>query len=153
MKRSEMLTSLSHDHHQALRACQLLSRCDAESIDATREGFVRFWDPHQNHIKIEETILFPKFAEKAGEDDPMLTQALEAHRSIRELADRVITADAPTAEEMHELGEQLSTHVRFEERELFPAIEAAIPADEQPALLEALAHAETGPGWQPSRND
>ena len=36
---------------------------------------------------------------------------------------------------LRELGERLERHIRFEERELFPMIEAVLPADE----LERLA--------------
>lgn len=150
MKRSEMLTSLSHDHHQALRACQLLSRSDQESADLTRESFVRFWGPHQNHIRIEESILFPKFA-KYQADGELLERALKDHEAISALADDVITAETPSIDAMHALGEKLSEHVRFEERELFPAIEAAIPDDQQAALLAELAHTDSGPGWQPDQ--
>jgi hemerythrin superfamily protein len=151
MKRTEMLTSLSHDHHQALRVSQLLRRSETGDAEAVREGFEQFWGPHQNHIRLEEEVLFPKFAEFAAEDDPMLAQAFGDHGSIRALADAVLTPDAPPVEAMHQLAEVLHDHVRFEERDLFPAIEAAIPEDQQAALLAALEHADPGPGWQPGR--
>lgn len=152
MKRSEMLTSLSHDHHQALRVAQLLRRSQADDAGEVREGFEKFWGPHQDHIRIEEEVLFPKFAEGAGADDAMLSQAFADHGEIRALADKVLAPDEPPVEAMHELADVLTDHVRFEERELFPAIEAVIPPDQQPALLKALEHAETKPDWQPERH-
>lgn len=147
-----MLTSLSHDHHQALRVCQLLRRCDEEDAQEIREGFEKFWEPHLRHLQIEETVLFPKYAECGGADDPMLARALTDHATIHDLADRVVSAAEPPVDLMHDLGDAINDHVRFEERELFPEIENAIPADEQPQLMQALDHAETGPGWQPSRS-
>lgn len=149
MKRSEMLTTLSHDHHQALRMAQLLKRTDAENAAETREGFDRFWQLHQNHIRIEEQILFPKYVEFAGGEDPMVAQALADHATSGELATQILSADTPPVEQMQDLGAKLSDHVRFEERELFPAIEAAVPEDQQAALLSALDHADPGPDWQP----
>jgi hypothetical protein len=52
---------------------------------------------------------------------------------------------------MHVLAEKLTGHVRFEEREFFPVIEAAIPQQEQTKLIQALEHTETNPDWQPGR--
>lgn len=151
MERSEMLKSLSHDHHQALRMAQLMRRTDESNATEALEGFDRFWAQHQSHLQIEETVLFPKYAEFSGEGDPQLKQALGEHDEVRSLAETVLAADNPPLDTMHELAEALSDHVRFEERELFPAIESAIPEDQHAALLHALEHAETSPDWQPSR--
>lgn len=153
MKRSEMLTSLSHDHHQALRASQLLKRCDESDAVDVRDGFRGFWEPHVDHIRIEEEILFPKYAEFRGDDDPLLVQARDEHQRISALADAVLNTDPPPVEKMHQLGEVLHDHTRFEEREFFGVIEETIPVDQQPALMEALDHPDPGPDWQPPRND
>lgn len=151
MKRSEMLTSLSHDHHQALRMSQVLRRCTRENANEAREEFERFWAGHKNHIRVEEEILLPKFAEYRGEDDPMIARLLEEHATASKLADEVFEAADPPVETMHELAEVLHSHTRFEERELFLAIEEAVPEEEQTALMEALRHAETSPDWQHER--
>lgn len=144
-----MLTTLSHDHHQALRMSQLLKRTEAENAAETRESFDRFWRLHQNHIRIEEEILFPKYAEFVAGEDPMVAEALSDHQQTAELAAQILEAPAPPVQSMQALGQLLNDHVRFEERELFPAIEAAVPEDQQAALLKALDHADPGPGWQP----
>jgi hemerythrin-like domain-containing protein len=151
MERSEMLKSLSHDHHQALRVCQLMRRCDVQNASETRDAFVRFWQPHQIHIRIEEDVLFPKFAEFGGADHPMIERALAEHTDDGALARQVIESAEPPVETMHELAERLHDHVRFEERELFPEIERTVPESERAALLAALAHAETRADWQPGR--
>jgi hemerythrin superfamily protein len=138
MKRTEMLIPLSHDHHQGLRVTQLLRRSEAGDAAEVREGFERFWIPHQDHIRIEEEVLFPKFAEFVGDDDPMLVKAFAEHRTIGTLADEVLGPEEPPIDAMHRLADALTDHIRFEEREMFPAIEAAIPEDQQDALQKAL---------------
>jgi hemerythrin-like domain-containing protein len=47
---------------------------------------------------------------------------------------------------LRELGERLESHIRFEERELFPMIERALPDDELTGLGAAFARAEAGDG-------
>ena len=47
---------------------------------------------------------------------------------------------------LRELGERLERHIRFEERELFPMIEVALPDDELTQLGDAFARAEAGHG-------
>lgn len=149
MKRSEMLTTLSHDHHQALRMGQLLRRADAENAAETKDAFARFWELYLGHVRIEEEILFPKYGEFVGAGDAMVGEALEDHELARAFAEQILSSEQPPVEVMHELGEKLTAHVRFEERELFPAIEEAIPEDQQAELLKALDHADPGPDWQP----
>lgn len=153
MKRSEMLTTLSHDHHQALRASQLLKRCDEDDAAEVRAGFAGFWEPHKDHIRIEEEVLFPKYAEYRGDDDALLVQARGEHVRIEQLASEILDSDAAPVDKMHELGAVLHDHTRFEEREFFGAIEETIPAGEQPALMAALDHPDPGPDWQPPRHD
>lgn len=143
MKRSVMLTPLSRDHHHALRVCQVLRHCDAADAGEVRQEFARFWGPHRHHLHIEEEVLFLAFARHREGDDPMIGRALEDHATLRRLAERVLAADTPPVESMHELAGRLNDHVRFEERSLFPAIEAAIPAPEQAALSIALEHCRT----------
>ena len=43
---------------------------------------------------------------------------------------------------LHELGTRLADHVRLEERQLFPLIEAALPTTRLATVATALEHAE-----------
>ena len=45
-------------------------------------------------------------------------------------------------DDLHELGGLLADHVRVEERELFPLIEQAMPADDLAVVASALEQAE-----------
>ena len=48
----------------------------------------------------------------------------------------------PDPAALRELGERLESHIRFEERVLFPMIEEALPVDELERLGAAFARAE-----------
>jgi hemerythrin-like domain-containing protein len=58
--------------------------------------------------------------------DRRVTRVLTDHVEIRSRARRVATAEL---EELHELGERLTAHVRLEEDELFPLIEETLDSE------------------------
>jgi hemerythrin-like domain-containing protein len=47
-----------------------------------------------------------------------------------------------TLEDLHALGDLLHDHVRFEERQLFPAIEDSLNAEQLAKLVPAVEEAE-----------
>jgi hemerythrin-like domain-containing protein len=141
LKRSQELTPLSHDHHQALFAAQQLKR--AESPDAVRPAVVSFWEEHgRRHFTIEEEILLPGWiANDPGADPSMAVRVLTDHLTIRSDLRR-LEGDALPLEDVHALGARLEAHVRFEERELFPMIEARLDADAIAQLGAEIERAE-----------
>jgi hypothetical protein len=50
--------------------------------------------------------------------------------------------EGPPRERLHELGERLDAHVRYEERVLVPLIESALPDDELARVARALEEVE-----------
>lgn len=138
MKRSEALAILSRDHHQALVVAQKLNRSDDATAAAARTRFLEYWETEgRRHFQLEEELLLPAFATHADARHPLVLQVLGDHVAIRSKAAQVAASTEPDSEALHALGAELAAHVRLEERELFPVIEDAMPADE---LLE-LAHA------------
>ena len=121
MKRSAELSPLSHDHHVALAHALRLRRAsdeDAEAVIARFRAFLE--DDGIWHFAQEEALLAPVVpAEHAGLAARMCDEHVEILRRAERLAD---------AESARGLGELLSGHVRFEERELFPLLEAQLPA-------------------------
>lgn len=71
---------------------------------------------------------------------------LTEHVDLRSRGQELEASAAPDPAALHELGERLERHIRFEERELFPMIEAAVPDDELTRLGAAFARAEAGHG-------
>jgi hypothetical protein len=107
---------------------------------AARE-FLEFFDGHAiEHFRDEEERAFPLLLVGGAEPPEELGQALLEHARLRafahelraSLADGVMTADT-----LMRTGELLESHVRLEERQLFPMIEARAAA----LLADGLPHA------------
>jgi hemerythrin-like domain-containing protein len=141
MKRSEALEPLSHDHHQALFAAQKLRRAD--EVSAATAVFLEFWRGEgAAHFRIEEDILMPAWLDAAPDADRALAARMaDEHLTIRTLARRAERGELELVE-LRELGELLSAHVRFEERELFPRIEADLDGDAESSLMAEIERAE-----------
>ncbi|MGH2863068.1 MAG: hemerythrin domain-containing protein [Solirubrobacteraceae bacterium] len=139
MKRSEALAILSRDHHHALVVAQKLNRADGETADAARSRFLEYWDAEgRRHFQLEEELLLPAFAAHGDARHPLVLRVLGDHVAIRCKAARLASSAEPDTEALRELGVELAAHVRLEERELFPLIEDAMPADELLQLAQVL---------------
>jgi iron-sulfur cluster repair protein YtfE (RIC family) len=138
VRRSAALAILSRDHHQALFVAHRLRRADAQTAAVQRARFLDFWEREgRHHFQLEEELLLPAFAEYGDAYHPLLLRVLGDHVSIRAQANRLTAQPDAGTELLERLGTALATHVRLEERELFPLIEETIP----PAELLELAHA------------
>lgn len=145
-KRDPALIPLSHDHHHALVIAMLLRRATNDTAPGTRQAFLDFWRYEcSEHFRIEEQILFPAYAQNAGDDDPMLRRAHDDHEAIRRMADELAATESTTGARLEELGDTLSAHVRFEERELFPAIEQELSAERLARVGVEIAAVERPP--------
>lgn len=141
MKRHRALQPLSRDHHVALVAAQRLRRADEPA--QARDAFLAFWREHgAKHFRIEEEVLLPAFAAHADPDAECVARMLIDHARIRAAAARLADDADPPVETLHELGTMLERHVRLEEREVFPLIEAALPEAAAERLVEAVLAAE-----------
>jgi hemerythrin-like domain-containing protein len=143
VKRHRALQPLSRDHHVALVAAQRLRR--AMDGDAARDEFLAFWREHgARHFQVEEEVLLPAAAGWADPGTECVVRMLVDHVRIRAAAQRLEREPQPL-EALHELGTMLERHVRLEEREVFPLIEAAMPEDAADRLVAAVIEAERRP--------
>jgi uncharacterized cupin superfamily protein len=143
VKRSDALRVLSHQHHQGLFAALQLKRAGAETAGEARRVFLDFFEREgARHFRAEEELLMPAYARHAGFDDPGIVRVLTEHVDLRRRAQELEADADPNPSALHELGERLEGHIRFEERELFPMIERALPDDELERLGSAFARAE-----------
>lgn len=138
IKRHESLYPLSHHHHDALFLALKLRRAGTEksklTVDEIKSELNQFWDPGgQQHFREEEEILLPAYAQYANIDKPEITEMLLEHVSVRSLVDKIQKAETELEPMMRELGDLLESHVRKEERIIFPMIEEALP---EQVLLE-----------------
>ena len=140
MKRHRALQPLSRDHHVALVAAQRLRR--ATDGEAAREQFLAFWREHgARHFQVEEEVLLPAAAGWADPEAECIVRMLLDHIRIRAAA-QALEREPQPLEALHELGAMLNQHVRLEEREVFPLIEAAMPEDAAERLVAAVTEAE-----------
>ena len=137
MKRSPELTPLSHDHHRALFVALGLKRADDPSAGAS---FAEFMDTAgEEHFRTEESLLLPWWiAHDPTADVGLANRVITEHLELR-AAGCALRIGEPSIKGLHELGEKLEGHVRFEERELFPRIERGLDADSLRGLATQMA--------------
>lgn len=139
MKRAVALRPLSRDHLEALIAAKRLR--EAPDAEQGARTFLEFWQPEgRRHFRVEEEVLLPGWALRAPVDKAGVARMLDEHLAIRREALRIEAGEA-SLEELRELGVLLEAHVRFEERQLFPLIEAALGPDLD-RLTAAIEQAE-----------
>jgi hemerythrin-like domain-containing protein len=129
-RRHDSLLPLTHDHHHALRNARMLRVAAGGDVTArieATEGFLRFFRSEGvAHFREEEEVIFPLVA--LHKDAPttginrVLSEHVVMHALVRELVEQAEAGD-PSEATMLALADLLKTHVRFEEDELFPAIE------------------------------
>jgi hemerythrin-like domain-containing protein len=136
VKRDRRLRGLSSEHHHAL----VLARAVERQIDAwstsdgarLRDRFDRQLEPH---FFAEEQVLLPALR-AAGRPD--LCERVERdHARLRRAVTRASAGDASAA---RAFGAELAEHVRFEERDLFPACEALLAGE----ILDEVARRAPG---------
>lgn len=152
MKRSTHLEPLSHDHYTGLlvagRILQGLQR-DA-SPDVIVAYVAHFWESHlAGHFEEEERLLLPLLGE--SEEATLGERMVEEHRRILYLLTRVRNGGENVTSDLAELARTLKAHIRFEERELFPALERQAPEAALREVGEHLeaTHLEADPDWGP----
>lgn len=126
MKRNSALQPLSREHHTALtlaKACERAVRSgSAEQVGAACHRAIQaFTNELEPHFQIEEQSLLPLL--KNTETQPLVQRTLADHRQLRALLKDLQQNDANA---LGGFGKRLSAHVRFEERELFPALESIL---------------------------
>jgi hemerythrin-like domain-containing protein len=140
MKRAEALQPLSREHLTALLAAKKVR--EADDLPAATQAFLDFWrvDGRQ-HFRVEEEVLLPAWAAHAEVDREGVARMLEEHLAIRRGA-LLLERGELSLEHARELGVLLHDHVRFEERQLFPLVEAALDSTSLDRLAQAIEQAE-----------
>jgi len=137
VKRDVRLRALSSDHHHALVLARYIAAAcarggmDAEVATLVRERFAAEITPH---FETEETLLHALAG--CGVDE-LVQRTRDEHAQMLGLLEATGATDDSC---MCELGELLTEHVRFEERELYPACEERLSAD----VLERVARGREG---------
>lgn len=143
IKRREHIIQLSREHHFSLLFCWKVRKGIKKQIDPGRiiPYILYFWKEHLLPHFSEEDILFEQV------DDKMVQRAYAEHHEINEL---VKSLDSVKGKEdkvsvASKIAELVDSHVRFEERELFPHLEAAIEESELAKIGKKLLEAQPEP--------
>jgi quercetin dioxygenase-like cupin family protein len=154
MRRHRALIPLSHDHHEALVAARRLRRgADAPEPNTAAAAFLTFFAASAvPHFREEEELLFPHVVDTVEARELVLQALLEhqrLHAAASELRELVAqgNAELAVAGRMRELATLLESHVRLEERRLFPLIEKLLPEETLTALAATGAPKNSGPVW------
>jgi len=126
MKRHPALEPFSRDHNDGL----ILARILIENREGAAERMKQEWDRElQDHFAEEERLLGP-LATPADQQ-----RLREEHQ---DLEDRINALP----EGVVELGEKLDAHIRWEEREFFPAVEANATEEQLAELMKLSSEVE-----------
>lgn len=142
MIRHRSLVPLSHDHHLGLVAAQRLKRGDPAYRDMTIEASIdELWRTElAEHFEQEETYLFS--LELSGACRAMVDRALDEHARMRALIANVARGER-VDETARELGALLEKHIRFEERELFEALQEEVGEERMEEVGRAIETTRT----------
>jgi hypothetical protein len=83
-------------------------------------------------------VLFPRLLNNLSEPPAELARVLLEHVLIHGLVAQLradLADGAPNADQLRRLGETLQSHVRLEEKELFPLIETVVPQESLEAMI------------------
>lgn len=143
MLRDKNLIPLSHQHQRALALCVRIDRAspipdgDLEAWQAEIEQLFR--SEIETHFSAEERILFPQ-AQRFAELRTLVDQLSVEHVGLRK---HFLSAEARemSAEDLSVLAQNLSTHIRKEERQLFEGLQQLMSREELALLGKHLESA------------
>ena len=156
MKRNKNLQPLSRDHFQALTLAQKIEQSLKGDTPPPLTNIINyvnaFWQNYLiPHFEVEEEFLLPSLASKVGEGNELIERTLGDHQKLKGIQRSLETS--VSREEgvriLKEFASELHDHVRFEERELFPAIEKQLTQDELDALGSDIEKLHLIPGHEP----
>lgn len=134
IRRHETLKPLSRHHMEGLHLALKLKQAGMKESKLSEVEIIQdaheFWEPGgQSHFREEEEILLPAYAEYEDIDHPTVVQMLLEHVWIRSYMTRLLGKESMYASEMQKFGALLESHIRDEERTIFPMIEKALPEE------------------------
>lgn len=154
MKRHPSLEAFSRDHNVGLvlgRRLGLAAALDEESRKEVAQAILRYWnDEMADHFADEEKLLMPLIP-----TPEIGRQLLADHRELTGLIERLGRGEIE-AGLIERTGKRLSEHIRWEERSVFPAIEASATAAELKELGDQTDHLEARRAesvWSPRRGE
>ncbi|QKJ28214.1 hemerythrin domain-containing protein [Mucilaginibacter mali] len=131
IKRSEYIIVLSRDHHAGLLFGWKIKEGLRKAVPLPKilKYINFFWENHlKDHFREEEVLLFDRL------DDDLSRQGKSEHRLLEQRLQQLNYYEHEAAADYLSFAELLTKHIRFEERILFPHLEASLP---EPVLRQA----------------
>jgi hemerythrin-like domain-containing protein len=136
MLRDKNLIPLSHQHQRALALCVRIDRAQPipnADVDAWQAEIEQhFQQEIQIHFSAEERVLFPA-ARQYPALIPLIDELIADHAALRESFSSA-EARRLSAESLPAFAQQLSTHIRKEERRLFERLQGLMSPEELATL-------------------
>src|SRR5699024_8731028 len=134
IKRHETLKALSRQHMEGLHLALKLKQAGTEknqlNHEERRKEAGEICNPNgQNHDREEEEIILAEYAQSADINDATVIDVLLEHVTIRSHMSKLLSKEGMNIEEMQAFGALLESHIRHEERVVFPMIEQALPEE------------------------
>lgn len=137
MTRHAALIPLTHDHHHFLAHANRMQEASSQDSAARRlaaDDYVSFYlGKGLRNLREEQELFFPATFFASDQARALVLRALAAHLEMchqtHRLQEELATGEIAPAL-LEQVAEILKEHVRFEEGELFTAIQSAIPDDE-----------------------
>ena len=149
-RRSQDLVKLSHEHHHALVFCTRLKKAQRVDIK-TLQLFVD--DFRKNYLMVhfenEEKLFLPLMP-----DTEIKRQFIAEHQQIKQLVQLLLILKENDNELTLKLSELILSHVRFEEKIMFPYLEKTLQPNELATIgialseIEITAHKFTPEFWK-----
>jgi hemerythrin-like domain-containing protein len=143
MLRDKSLIPLSHQHQRALALCVRIDRAQpipSADLQAWRAEIDQIFEQEiRIHFSAEEQVLFPA-ARRFLELVPLVEELIADHAALREYFSQA-EAHKMSAESLPAFAQQLSSHIRKEERQLFERLQKQMTSDELVALGEQVEEA------------
>ena len=135
--RAPALVPLSRDHHEALIQALWLRRRAGRAPAA-----LAFLDFHrvelEGHMADEEDVVLPVAEAVDPAGAARIRQEHDQMRALAAALEAAVAAGEEIAATMETLARLLHDHVRYEERDFFMTLQAALPADALESMGTAL---------------
>ncbi|WP_295715188.1 hemerythrin domain-containing protein [Mucilaginibacter sp.] len=142
IKRNAHIMPLSRDHHSGLLFGWKIKEGVKKEIAFSRinEYIGFFWKAHlRNHFQDEEHLLFCLL------DNELIQKAKREHQELEAWFVKAENNELGSNDEYIRFVELLISHIRFEERELFPCLESELSPETLAHVGEALTKSHQQP--------
>ena len=154
-RRHDSLIPLSREHHYGLMVCLRIHKgieqhkTNADWLsERARKASLFFESDLKSHFKTEEEIVFPAMS-AITEAKPTIEELIEEHRGLERLVHELQQAQGShLARLLLEFADLLESHIRKEERVLFPCYERNISPEDAERVKTLVFHS-TGTALKP----